>query len=287
MDLKALEIKINKCIDQIIEDGITREHDLDEFVDTPEEAEALKTVQYWIDRDDIVLTFGSDFCSFEVIDNKYFAKQVISNINTLKRNNTYYVNDIFKLFSDRDLPLKIRNSKKSIKKRYFLDNLGFFEEYLQDIGNDQFRIIRKEEDNENIFNIDSNDSFYNNWEKETNLLKFLKESKKVSINPDIDFIPLRLKKKDNNVYILITNNLNERMELYQLKSFLYFNKQSNIHYILQSNLHGQFLGDYNNFERYLVKSLQNHDLTNSKLLNQIYKGKLSNFEDDSKIIKQY
>ena len=172
-----------------------------------------------------------------------------------------------------------------IYEEYVIPNRNDFKK----VNDGQYKIIYDNKSNNKIsFEISSNMPFYEESEEfETKkLLKvFLMKAKKVHINSDMSFIPLRYK-GDNKFYILITNNITEVIELYRLNSFNYLNKQHNVYYIIETNMDDKFSGNLNEFKKHVIKKCQKYINYNKTVLYNVY-NKIGNFKTDNNIIKQY
>lgn len=177
--------------------------------------------------------------------------------------------------------INLKDIDKKLVDRYILP----FRKDLKKVNEGQYQLIYDNKDKIEIkFDINSNTMFYedSNVFKDKKLLKFLKEAKKVSINPDMNFFPLRYK-TDKSFYILITNNITEVIECYKLKSLNYLNKQHNVFYVLKSNLDDQFSNHLSGFENYLIKELQAYVNHNRDLLYQIYNNQIGDFKKNTNI----
>lgn len=152
----------------------------------------------------------------------------------------------------------------------------------------QYQIIY--EDNSGIdsnYEIEPNEPFYEDSEKfktKKLLTEFLDKSKKVYINPDMFFISFRYKSEDK-FYILVVNNILENIELYQLNSLNYLNKQHNVYYIIETNRDDKFK-DLNELKNYVIKTCQKYTNYNQDILYKVYKN-IDNFKNDKTISKQY
>ncbi len=210
-------------------------------------------------------------------------------------NDKELVDEIFKEVNDDIDNKKANNFMGTINETDQLTN-EIIERHILPTRNDfkkvnenQYQIIYDNKSKSKInFEISPNKPFYEESEEfETKkLLKvFLMKAKKVHINSDMSFIPLRYK-GDNKFYILITNNITEVIELYRLNSFNYLNKQHNVYYIIETNMDDKFSGNLNEFKKHVIKKCQKYTNYNKTVLYNIYK-KIGNFKTDNNIIKQY
>jgi hypothetical protein len=189
--------------------------------------------------------------------------------------------------------LKETNYKGTINAKDSEDKLVFDRIITRDrndiieVNEGQYKFIYDNISNEvKNFEIESNRPFYEYSEEFKNkklLKKFLDKSKKVNINPDMSFIPFQYK-QDDKFYILVTNNVLENIELYDLKSLNFLNKQHNVYYILEINMDNRFKGKLNDFKAHIVKSCQKFTNYNKNILYDTYKT-ISNFKDESSIVK--
>jgi len=157
---------------------------------------------------------------------------------------------------------------------------------IKEVNNNQYQIIYKNEESntDSDFEIEPNKPFYQDSEEFKNkkkLTKFLNKSKKVYINPDMSFIPY---KADDKFYILVVNNVLENIEVYQLNSLNYLNKQHNVYYIIEANRDDR-VKDLNSFKNYIIRTCQKYANYNRTQLYEVYKS-VGDFESD-KISKQY
>lgn len=177
---------------------------------------------------------------------------------------------------------EIINQEEKALAKYAVSMLLNKYPQLENVRRTEYRIKRLSEDNK--FIIKPNKPFYEKYD-DNKLKKFLTESNKVYLNPDMCFIPFKYRKGEY-LYLLVLDNVTERIEEYRLKSFHYLNKQNNLRYIIEVNLDDRFLEEINQFERYLLKSLKKFLNNNMEIFYEVFGGK-TDFERIKKIIKMY
>jgi hypothetical protein len=158
---------------------------------------------------------------------------------------------------------------------------------IEKVNEGQYKIIYEDKPDNNLnFEIEPNKPFYEDSEELKKPLKrFLTESSKVHINPDMFFIPFRYK-KDDKFYILVINNILENIELYQLNSLNHLNKQHNLYYVIGTNADDAFKGKLDKFKDHVLTSCQKITNSNRDLLYEVY-SRISHFKDDKLIVTQY
>lgn len=131
-------------------------------------------------------------------------------------------------------------------------------------------------DKEIDFHIEHNPLYYEKEGviKKEILMKFLLEADKLTINPNMLFLPFKIK---NNAYLIIIDNLFEGLSITNVQgNFKYFNKQSTIYKIIFRNTILDIKNDKNIFNLYLDYlsiNLRKKAVTNSNLLKKIWKNK--------------
>lgn len=151
----------------------------------------------------------------------------------------------------------------------------------------QYQIIYDSKNSNTDFEIEPNNPFYQDSEEFKNkkkLIKFLNNSKKVYINPDMSFIPYRYK-NDDKFYILVVNNILENIEAYQLNSLNYLNRQNNVYYIIDTNKDDKIKETYS-FTNYIIRKCQKYSNYNRTELYKVYET-ISHFRSEGAITKQY
>jgi hypothetical protein len=196
-------------------------------------------------------------------------------------------------YNDHINKLKEDNYKGTINVER--DDRNYYDRYILPDRNDvkkvnegQYKIIYDDKPVNNLnFEIKANKPFYEDSEELKEPLKrFLTESNKVHINPDMFFIPFRYKQRDDKFYILVINNILENIELYQLNSLNHLNKQHNLYYVIGTNMDGKFKGELDKFKDHVILSCQKSTNGNRDLLYEVY-SRISHFKDDKFIVKQY
>lgn len=156
------------------------------------------------------------------------------------------------------------------------------------VNPNQYQLIYDDESKaDSDFEIEPNIPFYKDSEefkKKKKLTKFLNNSKKVYINPDMFFIPYRYK-NDDKFYILVVNNISENIEEYQLNSLNYLNKQHNVYDIIDINKDDK-IKKTGPFKNYIIRTFQKYVNYNTKELYEVYET-ISPFKNENVITKQY
>ena len=141
----------------------------------------------------------------------------------------------------------------------------------------------------NKFIIEPNSMFYDTLDEfktKKYLKRFLINSKKVYIHPDICLIPVKYK-EDRNSYVLVADNHDQTLQMFQLNSLGYFNSQSNIYEYIEMNCNEEFLEEFKKFKRYLIKKIKKYSVINKKTLYEIYKANVTDFKEHNNIINQF
>lgn len=249
------DIYLTNLIDEFIKEGKISESD---------ERNIHDFFQYGYNDDRIIRRAPNRFC----LNKRPIIEKAIDEIINEKRKGIINYKSIFD--DEKALPI-IREVIKEFP--------------IEEVNNGQFKLIIEEDSKKVKFDISPNSPYYLKWD-ETNLKRFLEKSNKIQISPEIAFIPLELTKNDY-LYVLVANDLNERLELYRLKSFNQLNKQLNLFSVIEFNIPEELEDHMNKFVKYVVKKLQEYQLNNTKLLKEVYKNNLSNFSKDSKLNKQF
>jgi hypothetical protein len=182
------------------------------------------------------------------------------------------------------------NVKSDVDKEIYDKYIVPYRKDVEKVNEGQYKLIYDDKPvNKLNFEIKPNKPFYEDSEElkdKKSLKRFLTESNKVHINPDMFFIPFRYKQRDDKFYILVINNILENIELYQLNSLNHLNKQHNLYYVIETNMDGKFEGKLNEFKNYILRSCQKSTNGNRDLLSEVY-SRISHFKDDKFIVKQY
>lgn len=209
-----------------------------------------------------------------------------------KKEHEKYVNEITKKIIG-DIDQKKKEGYKGIMNieagyRAWYDDLVKERDDLKCVNTGQYQLIYdnskfKEIENQNQthkngkkvnFQIKPNRPFYETDEgyfsqQDTNIKKFLEESKKVTIEPNMQLIPFKLKK---TFYYLTMDNLTESITLNIVyTAFHHINRQSNLYYQINSAITQELREDYNNFEEYILKQIRSASGYNTKLLKETYR----------------
>lgn len=115
--------------------------------------------------------------------------------------------------------------------------------------------------------------------------QFLEKSHKVYLNPDLFFTAFKL--KDKIIRLLCVDNKSEQVEEYQILTLTHLNKQSNLRYVIETELLEEHLEIIEQFQRYFLNTLKDHLLDNKKIFYEIFKSKSDFYKaTELKIINQ-
>lgn len=217
---------------------------------------------------------------------------ILNRILDFKERGIVNINSYTKLFNPSYIPEHILKRHKVTNPndlkdkqliRIFKDHIIEFKNYIKEKGNGGYIITI--DDNHNI---NHNQLFYELNDliskKYTVFKRFLLESKKVAIDPDMILIPFQVNKE---FYYINIDNLSENLFLSDYEpGFRYINKQSNLYDIIQS-VRKEELNNNLEYKGYLLAELRKHTSFNKKLINEIYDKPSTLLDKNQYLIKRF
>jgi len=105
--------------------------------------------------------------------------------------------------------------------------------------------------------------------EDTKFKQFLERAHKVYLNPNVCFIAF--KSKDNITRLLCVDNISQQVDEYQVKTLTHLNKQSNVRYVIETELLEEHLELIEQFQRFFLKTLKMHLLDNKRIFYETFK----------------